>query len=162
MTTAIDFGTTGAKRATWRRANPRELLARIITENREKSAQAWRDLFWHEIGEDGQMLRAIAEYWLDHNLRSLTDDNRDRDRTARRTAIQDAKTQVMERIGEQAKIVLLDLVMPNGKTLADCTGADCRRFGGVFSQIAQKVPARQLVGAVLSETQVRRLWQSQS
>ena len=61
-----------------------------------------------------------------------------------------------ERVREAA-VKLLDLSMPNGKPLRDCTGSDCKKFGGWLGKIAAKVGARQKVGSVLSEAQVRKL-----
>src|SRR6516164_1704973 len=69
------------------------------------------------------------------------------------------KRQLKARVQEEAKLILLDLLMPNGKTLRNCTGADCECFGGWFTRLAKHVPAKKLVGDVLNERDVRKLWQ---
>jgi hypothetical protein len=56
--------------------------------------------------------------------------------------------------------LMLDLEMLNGKPLRDCTGGDCRHFGGWYQRVADKVEADKLVGATLSEQQVRELYQA--
>ena len=63
-----------------------------------------------------------------------------------------------DRIEREAQIILFDLIMPNGKKLPQCTGAECRTFGGWFTKLADKVPAKKKVGNVLSEGEVRKLY----
>ena len=46
---------------------------------------------------------------------------------------------------------LLELVCPNGKMLRDCTGSECRSFGGFYARLANKVPPGKKVGNVLDE-----------
>ena len=55
------------------------------------------------------------------------------------------------------EIVLLKLPMPNGKEMAQCTGAEMVGFGGAYVKIGKEVGAKRLVGAVLDEEDVRRL-----
>jgi hypothetical protein len=59
-----------------------------------------------------------------------------------------------------AKIVvakLLDMVMPNKKALRFCLGREVATFGAGFTRIAETVPADQMVGCVLVESEVRAL-----
>jgi len=55
------------------------------------------------------------------------------------------------------EIVLLALTMPNGKEMAQCTGAEMAGFGVAYQRIAKAVGPKRLVGAVLDEEGVRRL-----
>jgi hypothetical protein len=77
---------------------------------------------------------------------------------------QDAKVKakVRARIVEKAKMILLDLMLPNGKPLRECTGADCAKLGPAMgawlSRIAGEVKPRQKVGDILSEESVRELF----
>lgn len=162
--THIDPGVYGAKRATWRSTNPRELLSRIIAAGGDDAT--WRALFWDEIADSNNghkdpqwdQLFAIAQYWLDLNIRAVAP------RSARTSAASkpaaEIKEQIVKRIEQEAKLILLDLMMPNGKTLGQCTGQDCRRMGGWVLKIAKAVPTKSKVSDVLSETQVRKLWTS--
>ena len=148
-------GVTGAKRATWRSVNPRELLRRIIDGKPKADEAKWRESFWKEIEDDKDYLQAIVEYWLDNNLRSLSDP-----KLARRThglqkqAISSVKATVAQRI----RTTLLELKMPNGKTLGNCTGMECAKFGGWLTEVGNVVPASTKVADHLSEDEVRKLW----
>ena len=153
-------GILGAKRATWRQVNPRELLRRIIDNSPTDDDADWRDMFWSEIENDKDMLRAIADYWLDNNIRSLTTPTtaKTTDKMLAAEAVSVAKTNVTQRVAEHIKIALLALVMPNEKLLGDCTGAECRQFGGWFVKIGKSVPAKATVREHLSETKLQKLW----
>lgn len=48
-------------------------------------------------------------------------------------------------------VVLLDLVLPNGKALRDATGADCAKAGGFFAEVAKTIKPTQVVDRHLSE-----------
>jgi hypothetical protein len=57
---------------------------------------------------------------------------------------------------KKAKALLLDMLMPNGKTLRDCSGADLRTFNDWTAKLASMVRPDQIVGDVLSDKEVRR------
>jgi hypothetical protein len=159
--TYIDTGTTGAKRATWRDLNPRRLLREIIEANPKASEKSWRDEFWAQITEglpplDETYVKPIVEYWLDNNIRSLVSEM---DEPRQRK--QQTRTEVERRKREIESLILLNLQMPNGKLLGECTGSECKRFGGWYVEIAKVVPAKKLVGDVLNETEIRKLWNKQ-
>jgi hypothetical protein len=169
--THIDPGTYGAKRATWRTINPRSLLFQLIQDHKRADEQQWRELFWKEVQEDSDYLHAIVEYWLDHNIRSLMErsdpqlqrSQQKQKRFQQRQAMTAAaKAGLQERIETEARIVLLALEMPNGKPLGQCTGEECKAFGGWFRKIGAQVPAKTQVAAVLSENQLKKLWRSAS
>jgi hypothetical protein len=46
--------------------------------------------------------------------------------------------------------VWLKMIMPNGKKLEDCTGAEIGKFGGVFTEIAKRIKPTQVVGRHLT------------
>jgi hypothetical protein len=58
------------------------------------------------------------------------------------------------------RVVLMEWLMPNGKALGDCTGAECARMGGWHRAIAKRVAPRQIVRKVLSEDDVQALWKA--
>jgi hypothetical protein len=74
-------------------------------------------------------------------LRQRLEEQRRR-QEAERDAISSIKFKIIKRA--------LSLIMPNGKTLACCTGAECARFGGFFTKISERVGATELVGDVLT------------
>lgn len=54
-------------------------------------------------------------------------------------------------------VILLDLVLPNGKALRDATGADCRKAGGFFSEVAKSIKPTQVVDRHLSEGDLQNI-----
>ena len=52
---------------------------------------------------------------------------------------------------------ILKLVMPNGKALEHCTGAECVEFGGWYTTIGERVGPMNLVGKVLTNAEVMQL-----
>jgi hypothetical protein len=162
MSTTYTSGTYGAKRASWRDSNPRELLRKIWQANQSATENELRDLFWNECKDDTDMLRACVEYTFDNALTAL---HKNPERTAQRRQANlnsgtTAKSALKDRIHREAQIILLELEMPNGKQLRACTGTECRTFGGWFGKLAIKAGKRR-VGEVLSEGEVRKIWLTQ-
>jgi len=160
--THIDQGVQGAKRATWREANPRSRLMKIIADNDDAEERIWREEFWEEVKRDRSdkgMLRACIEYWLDHTILALTGkgNRKKRSKAAREQLNADVET-IKEQI--RTSLMFLSLVCPNGKQLRHCTGADCKKFGGWYLTLAGSVPAKKRVGDVLTEKQVGEIWAS--
>jgi hypothetical protein len=156
----IDTGVTGAKRATWREINPRRLLRAIIDANPNGTEQEWRDDFWEQVNKrakenEQSYIFVITQYWLDNNIRSLLAEDSEPDRAAQARSHQAAVEQVAQ---QTHALLLMRLTMPNGKLLGECTGADCKRFGGWYARIGKLVPARKIVGEVLTEDRLRELW----
>lgn len=48
-------------------------------------------------------------------------------------------------------VVLLDLVMPNGKSLRYATGAECEKAGGFYAEVAKSIKPTQVVDRHLTE-----------
>ena len=161
--TYIEEGTLGAFRQTWRKSNPRALLKTILEKNLKADANAIYKLFWDEIEDDKELLRAIVGYWLDHNYQSLRQASGPTPAPSAEPRQASAKAAVSERLRHrihyETRVVLLDLIMPNDKRLAECTGAECGKFGGWLFQLSKKVPANKTVGNILSEDEVYKLWQ---
>jgi hypothetical protein len=169
--TFTDPGVLGAKRATYRGTNPRPLLKQIM--EKSKDEKVWRDTFWTDVEDDKDYLRAIVDYWLDNNIRSILMENSPESATARGQNAQKArqktkqtteqvKQAVQTRVRQEAKIILLQMIMPNGKHLGDCTGNDCRHFGGWYAALAKKIPPNATVAATMSEREVVALWHNKS
>ena len=154
--TSLDGGIYGAKIQSWRRANPRNLLMRIITQNPGVPESELADAFWAEVQTDEECLKVITiDYWFPNNYRSLlTSNKRPRATTGQASKI---RSQIKAGIRKEAKRMLLDFIMPNGKMLRNCTGRDCAKFGGWMGKIASKIKPGEVVGEKLSEDQVRKL-----
>jgi hypothetical protein len=166
---ALDVGVSGAKRSSFRSVNLKEAVLRIIDDNPSGPETRWRELFWEFVRDKEDYLEALTAYVCDLLIRQILDDRfkhsrpndtKKKTREKEEQAATEAKTKLRERIVREAQIMLLDLMMPNGKTLANCTGADCGRFEGWYAKLKAKVPARKKVGDVLSEGEVRKVWLS--
>jgi hypothetical protein len=155
----LDKGSNGAKRQTWKNGNPRELLKRMIESSPRASQQTIQDKFEAAVEGDPDYLAPIIEYWFANNYRSLVHNRPEVVKVTRevRTAQVEA---VKQTIIARAPIVLLDLAMPNGKSLRDCTGKDCAKAGGWLAKLAEKVKPSQKVGDALSEKDVRALFKA--
>jgi hypothetical protein len=162
-----DTGMAGAKRPTWRTVNPRALLKTTILANKNASNTELRELYWKEVEDDKNHLRAIVESFLDNNMRSMMmpvpaarspAKSSNGASVAKTEAVAKIKQKLQERVNYEAKIALLELVMPNNKVLGDCTGPECKKFGGWFANLAKRVPRNKTVAQTLSEEQVRKLY----
>jgi hypothetical protein len=162
----VDYGTQGAYRSTWRKAQPRLLLERLVNEHRKATEEEIHKLFWEEIEEDSDMLRACIEYWLDNNYASilrfkpLPKGKIDDEPRSVPTQARQLKEQIKRRIERETHLALLNLLMPNGKVLGDCTGQECLQFGRWFANLAKQVPPTEIVRDVLSENQVFKVWKA--
>lgn len=157
-------GHTGAKVQSWRKANPRDVLKTIMADvgdNRSKALKVFREKVLSEDGEP--YLEAIVEYWFTNNYNSLIYETRKPDNAREVETIQRGyKTQLQRHIVKEAQVMLLDLLMPNGKKLADCTGHDCAKLantiGPWLQAIAAKIKPRDRVGDKLTEADVREFY----
>lgn len=140
-----------AKRAP---ANPRELIITLVEERPTASKDELFDSFRELLDPDYQ--RAVDWYFF-VNMYEYQVTNRNRKPSSRTDAASSAQAQVDAVKQRIVDMVLLDLVLPNGKVLREATGAECTRAGGWFAAIAKKVKPRQIVGSVLTEEQLQAL-----
>lgn len=168
--TYSDMGTTGAKRQSWRKANPRDILRRIIASTPEATREALFDAFSQEVftPENQPVLESIVEYWFANNLISLMPRKQQSGRAGRGLSpatvqmAAEARQRVTESIQIAAQTIFLDLMLPHGKSLRESTGAECSALGGWLAVIGTKVLPDAIVGKVLSEEQVRALFDAQN
>ena len=158
--TMIDPGTYGAKRQSWKKENPRDLLKQILDENPRASEEKIMRLFESAVRNNEIYFEAILEYWFANNYRSLvhklpTVHENIAKKSAATKRANSAKKMVLSAV---TKIVLLDMILPNGKHLRDATGADCTKAGGWFTRIASVVKPSQRVGEILSENEIQKLY----
>jgi len=165
----LDLGIRGATKQSWAGANPRDLLKKLIEEHSGADRPALFRMFIDRLNEEpdaDDYKQTIIEYWFANNYHSLVGaavappaEKRSIETTTATTMVRE---RVREKIREGAQIVLLDMVLPNGKALKDCTGRECRelapRIGEWLERVAKKVRANELVGDRLSEEQVKALY----
>lgn len=163
------MGSTGAKRQSWKSANPREVLKRVIDANPRAQRDELKRLYSDEIRADEGLIDAAIEYSFDCNYRCLREPPpppRKHEPVQASTAFGEAKEAVKQNViaavERKAKLKLLKLVLPNGKMLEDATGGDCYalapQMGAWLTKIAGLVGPKQRVGSVLSEKEVRELF----
>jgi hypothetical protein len=78
-------------------------------------------------------------------------------REMKRTQAARAKDVRLEAERLKKGVVLLALIMPNGKPMRDCLGSEMREFGSGYNRIAKEVGLNNRVGDRLSEAQAWRL-----
>lgn len=76
---------------------------------------------------------------------------RSREESAARTVA------AFEELKAKVRVVLLDLVLPNGKALRDATGAECAKAGGFYSEVAKHLKPTQVVDRHLSENDLKNI-----
>ena len=152
-------GITGAKRTSWEHYNPRDIILRLFREypaaDDKVIARHLRDAV---LGDEPEYLLPCLLHVVTNIRAAHERPSRKRQTATSAEHIAQVKGRVADRVREEAEKMLLDLEMPNGKPLRDCTGSDCARFGGWFKRLADKVGPRKLVGNVLSEQDVRKLY----
>ena len=184
MTTAehIEPGILGAKRASWRKTNTRDTLWQIIEKHPDATEVRWRSLFLAAIKDDaqryldgdiededslfntavyahfGNVLRAVKLGEHKPEAPEVRKERVSSRKAESEKAASHVKEHLKKRIVEEARIMLLQLEMPNGKTLGQCTGQECGQFKGWYSQLEKLVPARKRVADQFSEDELWSIW----
>lgn len=165
MTTATAPITARAPRKKVTRENPLGLLISLIKEKPTAFEPAHLGNFRKTLllpGYEDFLEAVIAEWFsLRYNTayRAAFPPSKDeiRERALKRRALQTAQESAVVSakllIGER----MLYFIMPNGKRLSECTGAECVKFGGQFTKIGKAVGARKKVGSVLSAADLTAL-----
>lgn len=153
-----------------RRETPRndalDLLTAIVKENpkadRAEHSRIFKETVLSEGYEDclaGVIIVAFTLLYGDAYA-AISPPTKD----AIKTKLRDRKAarEVEDRLVKKAKSLivsrLMSLVMPNGKPLKDCTGAECKRFGGIFVKIGEKIGPNAIVGRTLREADLQTLF----
>jgi len=136
--------------------NPRDLVVELVKKNPEADRKQLFVTFREMLDESGDDYKRAVEWYFFVNMYDYL--------VTSRRAVPDpveraeARVQQRERIEAiKAQIVMLDLQMPNGKKMRDCTGAEMAKFGNRYQRIAERVGKGRLVGSVLDEDQVRAI-----
>jgi hypothetical protein len=123
------------------RALQMERFEELLEENPRCQAEV-NEHYLRNIGLDLERTRTKVEHDSGHRAATRLK----RDAVVRREA---------DKLKRQ--IVLLSLMMPNGKPMRDCLGEEMQTFGGGYWRIGMAVGSKQKVGDVLDENGVRRL-----
>jgi hypothetical protein len=138
-------------------------LIELIRNKPKLSEARHKAEFWKTIRDDEEYLEALIYEWLSIKYSTAqrialppTREQLDAARTERERLRKAAEEAIK---ANAARMILLDIILPNGKPLRDCTGKECAKVGGWLTKIAAKVKPHQKVGAVLSEDQVREIFE---
>lgn len=160
--TMMDTGVTGAKRQSWKEANPRELLKRLAEDNPSWSKERLFQAFVDQVMGNKGYLDTIVEYWFANNFHSLLERPSNANERARSSRVEGIKANLAEHITRHAEMLLLEMQMPNGKPLRDCTGAECLKLssavGGWLLRVSKRIGSDQTVGSALTENEVREMF----
>lgn len=136
--------------------NPRDLVVEVVKASPELGAKEQFEEFRTQLRDVGDDYQRKVDWYFFVNMRDYLVNTRTRERDP----VQRAEAIAQERDaieGAKAQIMLLNLTMPNGKTMRDCTGAEMAKFGNRYQRIAEKVGKAKTVGSVLSEDQVKTI-----
>ena len=162
----------GAKLQSYHKENPRDVFLRLHRDHPNSSAAALTKLFLKEIEDDPDRegyINTIVEYWARNTLTSITSQNGKgkgikhvvRNASKPLPTVADAVAQAKARVVQR----LSATIMPNGKPLGECTGAECLRMGSEQTllgkrliKIGNKVGTRQRVENALDEDDLKAIW----
>lgn len=161
----------GATVQSWRASSPRALLERLVAVHGFEDREQLLRIFEEHVRGNDALISTIIEYWYTNNLNSLiAAQHRAKPEEAlqmasvREKANREARETVTKAIEHRARLMLLDLMMPNGKRLRACTGEECRSLSKTVGQwlvaVAKEVPAKKRVGEALSEDRLHELYEA--
>lgn len=178
MSTQEYGAVTGETRSARGKPSLFEMLRSLIKRNKKTSKDGIFELFTAEVeAEIGDLphdsyAMVMTKYWFTRNYDKalpIKTQNRAKEKerqtrqTERATRLAAATAMHAATVQQQARVMLLDIVMRNGKKLRDCRGTECLKMGkehtdqGNWLIAIGKEAGKDLVGAVLSEAQVAKL-----
>lgn|SRR3990167_8078473 len=151
-------------RQTWRNTNIRKIFANIVKQHPNAEEKDLRKHFRKEARLNDDAFLAIADYAFEAVFRAYTKQKSKKPVSAAAKA--NIATKRAKELREHAtkvayvkeQIILLNMIMPNGLPLSECTGRDCSKFNGWLSKLSALVKPNEKVGDVLSESEVRKLY----
>lgn len=153
----LNIGVQGRKVESWNPVDGRSIVKTVIEAHGDLDQPAQFEAFWNMVKDNEAILRSVAQYYFANTSRSLVVPPAPR---AARPLIEAMKAEIKARA---TKMVLLDLMLPNGKKLRDTTGGECAdlgvKVGAWLANLAARVPVDELVGQVLEETEVRQIYE---
>lgn len=152
----MDLHSTGASFVAAKEDNnPREIVIEVIKSAPNATRKEQFDQFRERLSENSDEYQRAVDWYFFVNMHDyLTTSRNTKSTPAQRAAQKESQAKTVEAIKDQ--IVILNLVMPNGKMMRDCTGAEMTMFGGSFVKVGKKVGSAKTVGSVLDEKQIRQ------
>lgn len=146
------------------RFNPTEILISLLDEQPDIDVDAISAKFYERVSDDEDYLRPIVKYFVISMMRNIDSGRRrngktvEQKRKERASRVAEIKQEASKIVEKMKSIVILDLVLPNGKTARASTCADCARAGGVFTKLSKLGRPRQIVGNLITDEQAQKLY----
>jgi len=156
-----NIGTLGQTRSTWRDDNHlRGLLLRLVIENPQANREELEALYLDKAESNSTLVEEALRRSFDNDYWQLQRPAKRRRQLQRPANRRRPPTEAeITAVAEQLRVVvLLDLVLPNGKKLRECSGQECRQAGGWLTAVADRIGNRGIVGEKLSEAEVAALY----
>ncbi len=162
MSMSVDYGTTGVKRQSMRKGNPRNYLLKILERTPRISDEDLVEKMMAAVRKNDDYLESVVVNWTARERANLTRGPRQAPQPQAREAIAAKMAEYRAQVEKIAKprivqFALLQMVMPNGKALAECTFKEVAQFGGKFIALSKGGKPGEKVGK-LSEPEVRKLF----
>lgn len=139
--------------------NPTEVIVRLEREHPRATRDQIEKLFLAEIEDDKDYRTPALRYFFWNAWMGLHPESRSSPRSKQPQQLAAKTRQLADTYVEKIKqnIIIGELMTPLNKKLADCTGTELIKVGGVYTRIGEIVKRRK-VGAVLTEDQLWKLW----
>ncbi|MGY4614783.1 hypothetical protein ACVWZ4_000010 [Bradyrhizobium sp. USDA 4472] len=135
--------------------NPFKMVYRLVDQHPGMDKNALFELFQVEIADSESFRRAVDLYFFTNAYSYATSARNHRPAQSRRGPGRVGMEERTEAI--KAQIIMLDLTMPNGKAMRDCTFQEMAMFGNRFTKLAAMGKKTELVGVKLTEEQVKAI-----
>jgi len=151
----------GQTRSTWRDENHlRGVLLRLMTDNLNIGKEDLESLYVERVLQSEDLVEEAIRRCFANDLTMIVKSGlqikKSRIHNYSKTRKQTREQAIKEVAEKIRQTVLLDLIMPNGKKLRDCTGTECGEFSSAYARLKDKV-GRRIVGKVLSEKEIRSI-----
>lgn len=141
-----------------------QMLIDLIRGNPRASEKETLDELWDQVKSNSQIYRLLIDNWFIRNYSNLRDrievkeDGSTVYKTPRKSFYRPASASTERAVKIIRNLVIMDLLMPNGKQLRDCTFADLANLGNWARDLCKHGKPTEVVGKKLTEDQVRDVW----
>lgn len=161
----LNPGLTGAKRQSWEKYNPRDVLRDTMRNKPGATEAEIRDTVWEIIKNEKRYLPVIFDYWFANNYRRFFVEEVEQYSTAimeikqnrKSTGTNNPSRDEIDAVKQKVRPVLMDLMLSNNKQLKTATFGECAQEGGWFREIAKQGRPMEIVGKKLTENDLWNL-----